>query len=344
VDYALHGGITDWNERTKGEIKEAIDYGVSSFKMFMIYKSQGWIASDPMLEAGLEEAAKYGGMIEVHAESVDMLDELISRYHNKEDMEKYGAYLHVITRPNYIEEEAIQRAIKWAEVSGGNLYIVHMSTGGGADLVKEARKKGINVIAETCPQYLLLDDELFKGANGHLYGTCPQLKKPEDMERLWKGLHDGEVSTIGTDTCTFDTKQKAMWQGDFTKIPFGMPGIETMLPLTYSEGVGKDKLNIHKWVEVVSTNPAKIFGLYPDKGSLQIGTDADITIFDPEKEVTIDWKNMETNCDWSPFQDWKIKGYPHITMCRGRIVGKGGKYVGPEGYGRFVKRGPSGSF
>jgi len=269
-----------------------------------------------------------------------VLDYLIDKYHNEEDMKRYGAYCHVLSRPNFIEEEAIERAIKWAEVTGGRLYVVHMSTGGGADLITAAKEKGVNVFAETCPQYLLLEDDLFKGENGHLYGTCPQIKKKEDIDRLWKALGGDEIDTIATDTCTFDRKQKAMWEGDFTRIPFGMPGSELMMPLTYTYGVREGKITLNQFVHYQCTNPAMIFGMYPDKGSLQVGTDADILIFDPEKEITVDHRNMETNCDWSPYQGWKLKGYPHMTLLRGKVVAKEGRYVGDVGDGKFVARKP----
>jgi dihydropyrimidinase len=340
VDYSLHGGITDWNDRTKSELKSLVAEGIVSYKMFMIYRNEGWMSSDSMLYQALEETKKLGGIICVHAESVDVLDYLVEKYHNPEDMKKYGAYCHVLSRPNCVEEEAIQRAIKWTEVTGGRLYIVHMSTGGGADLVIAAKKRGVDVIAETCPQYLLLEDDLFKKENGHLYGTCPQIKKKEDNDRLWDALRDGEIDTVATDTCTFDTKQKAMWEGDFTKIPFGMPGSELMMPLIYTYGVRTGKLNLNQFVHYLSTNPAKIFGMYPEKGSLQVGTDADILVFDPRKNVTVDYQNLETNCDWSPYQEWKLKGYPHITILRGKIVAKEGRFTGNVGYGKFIKRKP----
>lgn len=341
VDYSLHGGITDWSERTKAELKSLVEEGIVSYKMFMIYRSEGWLSTDNMLYQALEETKKLGGTILVHAESVDVLDHLIEKYHNPEDMKKYGAYCHVLSRPNFIEEEAIQRAIRWAEVTGGRLYVVHMSTGGGADLVTAAKKRGVNVLAETCPQYLLLEDDLFKGENGHLYGTCPQIKKKADIDRLWKALGSSEIDTIATDTCTFDTKQKAMWEGDFTKIPFGMPGSELMMPLTYTYGVTQNKITLNQFVHYQSTNPAKIFGMYPEKGSLQVGTDADILVFDPEKEITVNYQNMETNCDWSPYQGWKLKGYPYLTILRGKIVAKEGRFTGKVGYGKFIRRDPN---
>ena len=186
-------------------------------------------------------------------------------------MQQYGAQLHAMTRPNFIEAEAIPRAITWAEATGGRLYIVHMSTAEGADIVRAAQARGVPVLAETCVQYLVLDDSVFAREDGHLFACCPQLKKPADVQRLWKGLQDGEVSVISTDTCTFSREQKAMWEGDWTKIPMGMPGLETLLPLTYTHGVLTGKLSLEQMCLKLCTNPAKIMGLYPRKGALRGG-------------------------------------------------------------------------
>ena len=336
IDYGLHAAITDWNPETQLEIKQVIDYGIPTFKMFMIYKDEGWMADDGMLFQALEETKKYGGMIGVHAESVDILNMLIERY--AKEKEKWGAYAHTLSRPDYTESEAVQRAIKWAEVTGGRLYIVHMSAGESAQYVHDARKRGVHVYAETCPQYLLLDDSVFKGENGHLYATCPQIKKKEDSKRLWEGLINGEIQVVATDTCTFDTKQKALWKGDFRKIPFGLPGVETMFPLLYTEGVGKNRFSLNHLVKLASTNPAKIFGMYPQKGTIAKGSDADLVIFNPNKNVTLHAKDLQTNCDWSPFEGWKLKGYPHITISRGKIVVADGEFVGECGHGQFLKR------
>jgi len=340
IDYGLHAAITDWNSQTQAEIKRIIEYGIPTFKMFMIYKNEGWMANDGMLFNALEETAKLGGQIGVHAESVDVLDMLIERY--AQEKEKWGAYGHTLSRPCYVEEEAIIRAIKWAEATGGKLYIVHMSTGEGAEAVHAAKNRGVNVYAETCPQYLLLDDEVFKQKDGHLYATCPQIKKPHDSERLWEGLANGDVQIVATDTCTFDTKQKAAWNGDFRKIPFGMPGVETMVPLMHTEGVGKRGFSVNHLVSLVSTNPAKLFGLFPEKGTIVIGSDADLVIFDPKKEVTLKAENLQTNCDWNPFEGWQLAGYPTTTISRGKIVAESGTFVGEVGHGRFLKRKPFG--
>jgi dihydropyrimidinase len=344
VDYGLHGGIAKWSDDLKAEIGPMCQEGITSFKMFMIYRNEGWLSTDPMIIEALEEAKKHGGMLQVHAESVDLIDSMHEAHSSKEEMDQHGAYLHTMTRPNATEYEAIQRAITWSEYTGGHLYVVHMSTKEGVEMVREARKKGINVVGETCPQYLLLDDSKFKGENGHFYATCPQLKKPEDSVGLWKGLDDESLSVVGTDTCTFNSEQKALWEGDYKKIPMGMPGSELMLPLLYNDGVREGKISLHRMVEIASTNPAKVFGMYPNKGSLTIGADADIVIFDKEKEVTVDYQNMETNCDWSPYQGKKLKGYPHMTLLRGKVVAKEGKCVGEQGYGQFIKRNSSGNY
>ncbi|MFX1566350.1 MAG: dihydropyrimidinase [Promethearchaeota archaeon] len=336
IDYGLHAAITDWNDETQAEIKQVIDYGIPTFKMFMIYKDEGWMADDGMLFQALEETKKWGGMISVHAESVFVLDMLINRYATEKD--RWGAYAHTLARPYYTESEAVQRAIKWAEVTGGRLYIVHMSAGESAHYVHDAKEKGVNVYAETCPQYLLLDDSVFKGENGHLYATCPQIKKKEDNHNLWKSLITGAIQVIATDTCTFDTKQKAMWKGDFRKIPFGLPGVETMFPLMYTEGVGKHRFSVHHLVSLTSTNPAKLFGMFPQKGTIALGSDADLMIFDPKKKVTLHANMLQTNCDWSPFEGWRLTGYPTTTISRGNVIMKDGKFIGHPGSGHFIKR------
>jgi len=340
TDYALHGGITDW-DTAEPEFDALVDYGIPSFKMFMVYRSQGWIADDGTLLQALEATSRNGARILVHAENDDAIQMLLRKYGPK--AQELGAWGHAITRPDYTEAEAISRAIRWAEETHGHLYVVHMSTGKGNDEVLRGQDRGVDVHAETCPQYLLLTEELFKGKNGHLYATCPQLRAEENCRRLWKGLQERSVQVVGTDTCTFDTQQKAMWNGDFRKIPYGMPGVETMLPLMYTFGVGQGYFSLNRMVELVSTNPARLFGMYPQKGTIAVGTDADIVVWDPDRQVTLSTSMLQTNCDWSPFEGYKLKGYPHVTLSRGRIVAREGKFVGEEGWGRFVKRQPGGT-
>ena len=341
VDYSLHSIITKWSQDIRAEMKEIIEFGIPTFKMFMVYEKEGWQSDDAALYSALSETKKNGARICVHAESEKVMSLLIEAYH--EEKEKYGAYAHVLSRPNFIEEEAVQRAIKWAKVTGGRLYIVHMSTGGAAKLLRKARRKGTDVHGETCPQYLLLDDSVFKNPDtGHLYATCPQIKKKKDSERLWKALTGNALALVSTDTCTFNRKQKAMWGGDFTKIPYGMPGVEVLLPSVYTHGVFSDRFSLNRFVSLISTHPAKLMGMYPQKGTIAIGSDADIIVFDPVKRKTVDWQELATNCDWSPYQGMEMAGFPEITMCRGKTIVRDGAFIGDEGYGRFIKRRPWG--
>ncbi len=342
IDYSLHGGITDWNAKTREEMDYYTRNGIPSFKMFMIYRKEGWMADDGILFSALEETKKTGAIIMLHAESAFVLDLLIERYHTEGMMKRYGAYCHSLSRPCFTEYEAIQRAATWARITGGRVYIVHMSTSEGAEIVARAKREGVKIWAETCPQYLLLTDEVFKKENGHYFATCPQIKKRHDAGGLLKGIKSGAIEVLATDTCSFNTEQKDMWQGDFTRIPYGLPGVETLIPTMYTFLVGKNRISLNRFVSLVSTNPAKLFGLYPKKGEIRVGSDADLVIFDPKKKVTLDYRNLATRCDWSPFQGMKLVGYPEITISRGKIVAQDGKFVGGKGWGQFVPRKASG--
>jgi len=338
VDYSFHLCITKWAKQKK-ELPKMIDQGIPTFKQFMIYESQGWQSDDAAMYGALEALRDLGGMLMVHAESSRVLDELIARHHNPREMRKYGAYLHTITRPNFIEAEAIQRAVTWAKATRGKLYVVHMSTADGANIIEQAREHGYrNVFAETCAQYLVLDDSLFAGKDGHLYATCPQIKKPADQARLWRGLKNGTVCAVSTDTCTFTRKQKAMWKGDWTKIPMGMPGLETMLPVMYTHGVLQNRLSMKQFVDRCCRTPAKIMGLGHRKGAIQKGYDADIAVIHPTKKIKVDHRKMETNADWSPYQGWDLAGFARTTLSRGKVVVDNYKFCGKNGWGRFIPR------
>ena len=337
IDYTFHCAITKWKQHGP-EIKSIFKRGIPTFKQFMIYEKEGWQSDDAAIYAALESLRDLGGLLLVHAESSRVLDLLIERRHTPEQMKKHKAYLHVLTRPNFVEAEAIERVIHWTRATSGRSFIVHMSTAEGADLVKRAQQEGVDILAETCAQYLVLDDEVFKGRDGHLFGTCPQLKKKRDQDRLWKGLADGEVCNVSTDTCTFTRKQKAMWNGDWTRIPMGMPGLETLMPLVYTHGVLKGRLTLNQFVEKLSTGPAKIMGLYPRKGALQVGSDADITIIHPKLTRKVDYRRMQTNCDWSPFQGWNLAGFAEHTFSRGVQIVRDYQFMGRNGHGKFIAR------
>ncbi len=338
IDYGLHAGITDWNDDRAKELPAVIKAGLPTFKMFMIYRSEGWQSTDADLYCALRESAKYGGMVGVHAEN----DDLINLFHREAERDGLtGCYAHALTRPTVTESEAIARAIKIAEAAGGRLYIFHLSTGCAADIVHESRRRGIDVHAETGPQYLLLDDELFKREDGHHFATCPPIRKAEDQDKLWQRLADGSVEVLATDTCTFNSRQKAMWAGDFRKIPFGMPGIETLLPLTHARGVGEGRISLGRMVKALSENPARLFGMWPRKGTISAGSDADVVVFDPELEVVISHETLATDCDYNPFEGTKVRGWPVTTLVRGKVVVRDREFIGEPGYGKFIEREPA---
>ena len=337
IDYTFHICITRYNEH-KDQIAGMVKRGFTTFKEFMIYESEGWQSDDRALFGTLEAMKQHGAMLLVHAESSRVLDELIARHHTPALMKEHGAVLHAITRPNFIEAEAIQRVVQWSEATGGQLYIVHMSTAEGADIIRAAQGRGVPVIAETCVQYLVLDDSVFAGDDGHLFACCPQLKKPADSARLWRGLKSGEVSVISTDTCTFTREQKAMWEGDWTKIPMGMPGLETLMPLVYTKGVLEGRLTLDEMCAKLSTNPARIMGLAPRKGAIQIGADADLAIIHPTRTHRVTPSEMETNADWSPFEGWDLAGFSRTTLSRGDVIVDDYTVVGKEGRGQWLPR------
>jgi len=338
VDYTFHVAVTRW-ERHRHEMADIFKQGLPTFKQFMIYEKEGWQADDAAIFGALEKVRELGGMLLIHAESSRVLDELIARHHNEEEMRQYGARLHAITRPNFIEAEAIQRAVKWAEVTGGRLYIVHMSTKEGTEIIRDAHKRGLkNVFAETCAQYLVLDDSLFAREDGHLYACCPQVKKKADQARLWKGLKDDTVCAVSTDTCTFTRDQKAMWQGDWTRIPMGLPGLETLLPIVYTHGVLKKRLTMQEFVDKCSTTPARIMGLGDRKGVLKKGYDADIAVIHPRRKLKVNPAEMETNADWSPYEGWSLAGFARTTLSRGKVIVDDYKFCGDNGWGKFLPR------
>ncbi len=373
VDYAWHLAIT--KKRHLDEIPAMIQRGLPTFKQFMIYEREGWNADDAMMFAALEAMKQHGGMLLVHAESPRVLDLLIARCHTPELMRRHGARLHRMTRPNFIEAEAIERAIHWSKVTGGSLYIVHMSTEDGADLVRAARAGGVPVMAETCVQYLCLDDRVFDREDGHLFACCPQVKKPADVERLWRGLgadtsehgdsstdelghrrsapdvrrEGDEIAVVSTDTCSFTRDQKAMWlspdgYGDWTAIPMGLPGLDTMVPLLYTLGVRERRISMNDLVRLCATNPARLMGLDARKGDLAPGFDADVAIIDPSRTIEIIPQARDTpatiqsRCDWSPYEGWKLGGFAHTTLVRGTVVVRDHRVIATPGHGRFLER------
>ncbi len=335
IDFGLHCGITDWNDRTRGEMKELVDAGIPSFKLFMIYKEEGWMADDGIMFECFEEAASLGATVCVHAENPYIIDVFTRR---SVDAGRTDAVQQALSRPNFSESEAVQRAIFLASASGARVYIVHMSTSDAARVTEEWQACGYPVFTETCPQYLMLNNGAFEGPDGHLYATCPPIRYQEDCDYLWGAVADGSIQVVSTDHCSFTRKQKDMWGGDFRKIPFGLPGVETLLPILMTHGVNEGRLPLERLVEVLCSNPARLFGLYPRKGVIRVGSDADLIVIDPAREVRVSPGTLHMNCDYSPYEGDTLSGFPDVTVQRGRVIVRDGKFLGAAGDGRFVER------
>ncbi|NBX76276.1 MAG: dihydropyrimidinase [Proteobacteria bacterium] len=337
ADYAFHVAVVDFNEKTRSEIRDLIEKeGVTSFKTFMAYKGALMIDDRQMIGL-MNEAKKWGGLVTVHAENGDLADSLIQM--NREKGNKAPKY-HALSRPEIVEAEATGRAIDIAFAGNHPVYIVHMTCEGALNRVKEAAKRNQQVLVETCVQYLLLDDSVYErpGFEGAKWVMSPPLRKPKDQEALWKSIEQGLVHVVATDHCPFCMNQKEMGKDDFSKIPNGAPGIENRMELLYSEGVEKGKISLTKFVEVNCSNPAKIFGLYPQKGTIAVGSDADLVILDPRVEHTLSKETQHMNCDYSSYEGWSVKGKVKTVLLRGTVAIQNGKAHVGKGFGKYLRR------
>lgn len=346
VDYGIHPGVTDARPEVIDEVRKAIhDYGTPSFKIFLFYDFR---VDDYTMIRLLEETRKHGGLVQVHAESFDMIRRLNEQYAAAGTLTPiYHAKAHSILA----EEEAVDRAAKAVEFTGSRIYIVHLSSSRGLWKVKQARDRGLRVHAETCPQYLTLTEDRYNEPDwaGAKYVMSPPLRPQENCDELWQGLRDGDVQTVGTDHCPFNFKGQKDMNGkdDYKKIPNGAPGIETMLMLLHSEGVVKGRITLERMVDVLSTGTARMFGL-AGKGAVAVGKDADVVVFDPKRKFTITQKKLHQNVDYTPWEGLEVTGTPEIVYSRGKRVaewaGDQMKFVGEVGRGRFVKREPLSAF
>lgn len=335
IDYGLHAEIVDVNEGILDEIPRLVQEGVTSFKLYLAYRRDGRMVDDGALYAVLKRAGQVGGLVLAHAENGPLLERLTDELLVAG---KTAPIFHARSRPNLVEEEAVRRAIAICRFAGGNLYVVHLTTRQALSAVREARGGGLHLLAETCPQYLLLDESAYLGADGIDYIATPPLRSPQDQEALWRGLAGGTISVISTDHCPFTKQQKRQAGESFAQVPNGLPGVETALPLIYSRGVSQGRLTPNQMVAAMATNPAKIFGLYPTKGSLEVGSDADLVIFDPEAEFTISAKNLHSNTEFSPYEGLQGRGVIHLTMLRGQVIAESCRFCGSSGGGRFLRR------
>lgn len=335
-DYSFHMAVTDFNAQTAKEIPSMIkEEGITSFKTFMAYKGALMIDDGQMV--GLMRVVKEnGGLVTVHATNGDMIDHLIAK-HRAEG--KLSPLYHYLSQPEVTEAEASARFADMADYTGCQGYIVHMTCEGALNAVRRSTLRNQRVHVETCIQYLILDAGLYEnGFEGAKWVMSPPLRQKKDQVNLWAGLNQGLVQAVGTDHCPFMWEQKKMGLHDFSKIPNGHPAIEHRMELLYSEGVHKGKISLNKYVEVTSTNAAKIFGMFPKKGTIAPGSDADIVIFDPNKEHTLGVASHHMNVDYSGYEGWEVTGKTETVLLRGQVAIEGGEVKIAKGYGQFVKR------
>lgn len=336
IDYGFHMAISDMNDAILQEMPTVIKQGYPSFKFFMTY--DGLRVEDDALLKALIQARDHGGMISVHAENYFVIKYLTEKF--KQEGKNDPIY-HALSRPPLVEGEATGRAIKLAMIADAPLYIVHLTCKSALDEVARARKINAKIMAETCPQYLLLSEDNYREPDfqGAKYVMSPPLRPKENQEQLWQGLAHDKLQTVATDHCPFDFKgQKEMGRDFFGKIPNGSSGVEARMMLLFDRGVNAGKISLNRFVNITATNPAKIFGMYPEKGTIAAGSDADLVIFDPMLQKTISKKILHENVDHTPYEGYKITGFPVMTFSRGQIVAKDGEFVGKVGAGKFIAR------
>jgi dihydropyrimidinase len=337
IDYGFHLITTELEDNQIEEMYALMDEGVTSFKLFMAYPGV-FLVDDATIFRAMNAAGARGGLICMHAENGIVINEIIKRaLAQGRTAPKY----HALTRPTLAEAEGVHRAIAIAEMAESPVYIVHLSCADALNQVREARDRGLPAFAETCPQYLFLSiDDYGDGFEGAKYVMTPPLREKANQAELWKGLRTDDLQVISTDHCPFCMKeQKELGRDDFSKIPNGAPGVEHRMSLIYDGGVVGNKVSLNRFVELTSTAAAKMFGLFPRKGTIAVGSDADIVIFDPEREQTISAATHHMNVDYSAYEGRKLRGAVETVLSRGRVVIEGGEFKGKAGDGQFLKRG-----
>jgi dihydropyrimidinase len=337
IDYGFHLIVTDLEDERVPELYKAMDEGVTSFKLFMAYPGV-FLADDATIFRAMSAAGSRGGLICMHAENGIVINEIIKRaLAEGRTAPKY----HALTRPTVAEAEGVHRAIAIAEMAESPVYIVHLSCTEALNQVREARDRGLPAFAETCPQYLFLSiDDYGEGFEGAKYVMTPPLREKHNQAELWKGLRTDDLQVISTDHCPFCMKeQKELGRDDFSKIPNGAPGVEHRMSLIYDGGVVQNRISLNRFVELTSTAAAKMFGLFPRKGTIAVGSDADIVIFDPERVQTISASTHHMNVDYSAYEGRKVQGTVETVLSRGRVVVEGNEFKGKAGDGQFLKRG-----
>jgi dihydropyrimidinase len=337
IDYGFHMIITELNDQVEEEMDALVRQGVTSFKLFMAYPGV-FMLDDASIFRALLRTGQNGGTICMHAENGGVIDVLVKRALAEG---KTAPKYHALTRPARAEAEATHRAIALSEIADVPIYIVHLSAAEALEMVTEARDRGLPAYAETCPQYLFLSYDNYEepGFDGAKYVMSPPLRPKATQDKLWRGLAFNDLQVISTDHCPFCMKeQKELGRGDFSKIPNGAPGIETRMSLVYDGGVRQGRISLNRFVELTSTSPAKIFGLFPRKGTIAPGSDADIVIFDPRRTMTLGASTLHMKVDYNPYEGREVTGVTETVISRGKVVIDAGKFVGRVGAGTFLKR------
>jgi dihydropyrimidinase len=337
VDYSFHGCLVRADEESIRQVPQLIERGIGTVKMFMVYKDRLMLSSGE-IRTVMEKLVEHGGTALIHAEDPGIIDHLVDR----EAATGTGSPLaHLRAHPNSSEVTAMWTIATLVEETGCRTYFVHVSAGEARGVLRYALEKGLPLQAETCPHYLSLASELYEGVDGRNYVCSPPLRSGADAGALWSLIEEGLIQVVNSDHCGYDTEQKSRHPDDFTKIPNGLPGVETKNIVLFSEGVGSGRLTPQEFVALTSTNMARMLDVYPAKGTVKIGSDADLVLFDPDETWTMRAEDMHMRTDYSPFENFQIRGRPKTTIVRGKVVVRDGELVGSTDHGRFVPTGPS---
>ena len=333
IDYALHCAVGDPDDFDTSGIAPAVESGVGAMKLYMTYKARRIMADDDVILRVMAAVARAGAIVKVHAENGVLADANVTRFYAEGHTD---ATWFPRSKPDWVEAEAIERAAFFASRTGASLYVVHVSSALGLEQILAARRAGVTVYAETCPQYLMLDESVYSRPDGHRFLCSPPIRSGADGDRLWEAIERGEIDAVGSDHCLFTTAQKDAHRNDFARIPNGLPGVETRLPILFSEGHRKRGIPLTQIAKVAASNAARLFGLAPAKGAIVPGADADLVVVEPDRRRELGSSMLHMGADWTPYEGIEVEGWPRTTISRGRVVVDGETFKADAGSGRYI--------